>query len=142
MVSNTETDTGIDQDKQTRTGTCSHREGGDRNSTYMQAETNELLQTLGAITDWGEGLTHLEMLGCSSMSKKDIFRFREKVRERARTCMFACKYTHAWSDCVPLFRADNLRSRCEELYDFSREPYACKDCPYLCGYVETSPPFS
>ena len=109
---------------------------------HMQAETNELLQTLGAITDWGEGLTHLEMLGCSSMSKKDIFRFREKVRKRALTCMFACKYKQAWSDCVPLFFATVLRSRCEELYYFSWTTYACKECPYLCGYVETSHPLS
>jgi len=48
---------------------------------WLSISNCELLgkQTLAAITDWGEGLTHLEMLGCSSMSKKDIFRFREKV---------------------------------------------------------------
>ena len=49
--------------------------------SWLSISNCELLgkQTLAAITDWGEGLTHLEMLGCSSMSKKDLFRFREKV---------------------------------------------------------------
>ncbi len=49
--------------------------------SWLSISNCELLgkQTLGAIADWGEGLTHLEMLGCSSMTKKDIFRFQEKV---------------------------------------------------------------
>jgi len=39
-------------------------------------------ESLAAINDWGEGMTSLEMLGCSSMGRKHVVRFKEQVRGR------------------------------------------------------------
>jgi len=54
------------------------------NLSWLSLSLCELLSknTLSVVMDWGEGLTTLEILGCSSISRKDVIRFKQRLHGR------------------------------------------------------------